>query len=169
MITTDSSSESAFQAILNGACECLEKPVRPQTLKRIWQCVLRKRKNEFLYRSSAGREPSCSNPKARRGEEEEEEEEEGEGEQEQCGKKQRFIWTDIPHQIFVDAVNSLTLESKFVLQFNLYLILIINPSSLIMIFCLINVESVPKKILEYMRSHGVPNITRAIVASHLQV
>lgn len=36
-------------------------------------------------------------------------------------------------------------------------------------YCLINVGAVPRKILEYMRNCGVQNITRAIVASHLQV
>uniref|UniRef100_A0A9I9DAX2 Uncharacterized protein n=1 Tax=Cucumis melo TaxID=3656 RepID=A0A9I9DAX2_CUCME len=54
-------------------------------------------------------------------------------------RRTRFIWTPECHQIFVEAVNTLTLQ-----------------------------RAVPRKILEYMRNCGVQNITRAIVASHLQ-
>ena len=87
-------------------------------------------------------------------------------------QKQRFIWTQEHHQSFLEVIelletqNGTSNRSKFMFFFRF--MNLCYQKNLICCLCSINVEVVPRKILEEMRKR-YPNITRENIASHLQV
>ncbi|KAK7291692.1 hypothetical protein RIF29_07042 [Crotalaria pallida] len=153
MMSADDSKNVVMKGVTHGACDYLIKPVRIDSLKNIWQHVVRKKKNEWRdteqsgsadegdrqqkpsddadYSSSAN-EGSWRNSKKRRDEDEDADDRDDTS----TLKKPRVVWSVELHQQFVAAVDQLGIN-----------------------------KAVPKKILELM---NVPGLTRENVASHLQ-
>ncbi|XP_019463697.1 PREDICTED: two-component response regulator ARR2-like isoform X1 [Lupinus angustifolius] len=153
MMSADDSKNVVMKGVTHGACDYLIKPVRIDSLKNIWQHVVRKKKNEWKdteqsgsaeegdrqlrasddadYSSSAN-EGRQRNSKKRRDEDEDADERDDTS----ALKKPRVVWSVELHQQFVAAVDQIGID-----------------------------KAVPKKILELM---NVPGLTRENVASHLQ-
>ncbi|CAL0325408.1 unnamed protein product [Lupinus luteus] len=153
MMSADDSKNVVMKGVTHGACDYLIKPVRIDSLKNIWQHVVRKKKNEWRdteqsgsaeegdrqlrasddadYSSSAN-EGRQRNSKKRR-DEDEDADERGDT---SALKKPRVVWSVELHQQFVAAVDQIGID-----------------------------KAVPKKILELM---NVAGLTRENVASHLQ-
>ncbi|OAY56080.1 two-component response regulator ARR2 [Manihot esculenta] len=153
MMSYDEEKNMVMKGITQGACDYLIKPVGIETLKNIWQHVVRKKRNAWKHLEQSGsvedgdRQHKQSqdtdysysanggnwrNSKKKKGEEEEAEERDNTS----TLKKPRVVWSVELHQQFVAAVNQLGID-----------------------------KAVPKKILELM---NVPGLTRENVASHLQ-
>ncbi|KAF8394620.1 hypothetical protein HHK36_020834 [Tetracentron sinense] len=142
----------ALKSVTHGACDYLTKPIRIESIKKIWQHVVRKRRNELKDLKKLGsvedgdlhRKPSeveyaslANEGNSRHSKKRKDEEDEGEERNDTSTlKKPRVVWSAELHQQFVTAVNRLGLD-----------------------------KAVPKKILEFM---NVPGLTRENVASHLQ-
>ncbi|OWM65805.1 two-component response regulator ARR12 [Punica granatum] len=161
MLSAHSDYELVKKGVTHGAVDYLNKPVRVEELKNIWQHVVRRKKIEpkDQNKSSSGDRAhsgtgevgqgasvgtnSDLNGKVNRKRSDHDEEEDDEGEENgrenedsSSQKKPRVVWSVDLHRKFVAAVNQLGLE-----------------------------KAVPKKILDLMNVEG---LTRENVASHLQ-
>ncbi|KAL8226997.1 hypothetical protein R6Q57_016829 [Mikania cordata] len=154
MMSADDSKSIVMTGVTHGACDYIIKPVRIESLRNIWQHVVRRRQHKWKHfdpltcaydvdqhhkisedvnhTSSENDQHNSRNAKRRK------HGEDGSKEQDESSsyKKPRVMWTMKLHQQFVAAVNQLGVD-----------------------------KAVPKKILELM---NVPSITRESIASHLQ-
>ncbi|KAF9622720.1 hypothetical protein IFM89_032900 [Coptis chinensis] len=141
MMSSHDNKDVVMNGVKHGACDCLAKPITMQTIKYIWQHVVRKRMKEMKEADNSGSIDgdyacsvnqstwkSCKRKKENEGEMEE-------SDDNSATKKQRLVWSIGLHKKFVTAVNTL------------------------------GAKAVPKKILELM---DAPGVTRENVASHLQ-
>ncbi|XP_057965529.1 two-component response regulator ARR1-like [Malania oleifera] len=147
VMSSHDAKEVVIKGIIKGACDYLVKPVRMETLKYIWQHVVRKQKHVLKQTwevegagSEALRQPKQSingegNYKSSKKRNDDESDREGREEMPTL-KKPRVVWSPELHREFVAVVDELGID-----------------------------KAVPKKILEYM---NVPGLTRENVASHLQ-
>ncbi|CAL9167245.1 unnamed protein product [Musa hybrid cultivar] len=158
MMSADDHKDVVMKGVTHGACDYIIKPVRMESLKNIWQHVVRKKRNELKElensgsveeddkhkrslddgdNASSGCVGNWKNAKRKKEEKDEEEEEMVEEHDDSSNtKKPRVVWSVDLHQQFVTAVNQLGVD-----------------------------KAVPKKILELM---NVAGLTRENVASHLQ-
>ncbi|WOK96093.1 two-component response regulator ARR1-like [Canna indica] len=158
MMSSDDHKDVVMKGITHGACDYIIKPVRMESLRNIWQHVVRKKRNELKELENSGSLEESDRRKAadegdnassasvgngksekrQRGEGKDEDEEDvlDEHEDHSHTKKPRVVWSADLHQKFLTAVNQLGVD-----------------------------KAVPKKILEMMNVHG---LTRENVASHLQ-
>nr|XP_017223720.1 PREDICTED: two-component response regulator ARR2 isoform X2 [Daucus carota subsp. sativus] len=151
MMSADDNNKVVMKGVTHGACDYLIKPIRIESLKTLWQHVLRKKKHENKdFQQSRSVEDGDRKQKApeeadysfsanegswmikKRKDDEDESEDKDDT---TSLKRARVVWSVELHQQFVAAVNQLGLDT------------------------------VPKKILENM---NVPGLTRENVASHLQ-
>ncbi|XVF32837.1 hypothetical protein REPUB_Repub17cG0116800 [Reevesia pubescens] len=163
MMSSDDGRGVVMKGIIHGACDYLVKPVRMESIRVIWQHVVRKKKgslgefqelgkinvNDRLLLLEQAKEIAADHMPARdkgslqslkRTREDEDEDIDGESSDEvTTAKKPRMIWTQELHDMFVAAVNQLGSD-----------------------------KAVPKKILERMQAMNVTGLTRANIASHLQ-
>ncbi|XP_017223721.1 two-component response regulator ARR2 isoform X3 [Daucus carota subsp. sativus] len=152
MMSADDNNKVVMKGVTHGACDYLIKPIRIESLKTLWQHVLRKKKHENKdFQQSRSVEDGDRKQKApeeadysfsanegswmikKRKDDEDESEDKDDT---TSLKRARVVWSVELHQQFVAAVNQLGLD-----------------------------KAVPKKILENM---NVPGLTRENVASHLQ-
>ncbi|KAL9683377.1 hypothetical protein QQ045_015198 [Rhodiola kirilowii] len=149
------------RGVLHGAVDYLVKPVKLEAIRKIWQHVLRKRKNHSKGKQIANEEKSSQgavndaaggDPTAGPGEpsnkrhrdptaandasEDEDGSDRGENEGQTSQKRPRVVWSPELHKKFVAAINHLGID-----------------------------KAVPKKILEVMETD---TLTRENIASHLQ-
>lgn len=184
-MSSDDGKGVIMKGIIHGACDYLVKPVQMEAVRLIWQHVVRKRQRALedfqqlrgnihatgrtlllkQAKNAVDQMPARERRTLKRARENEDEDDEGElSEEVTTGKKPRVIWTQELHDIFVIAVNQLRQRMNNSLLLYLYHSLMeIN----MLITCL--PEAVPKKILERMQAMNVTGLSRANIASHLQV
>ncbi|XP_074588851.1 uncharacterized protein LOC141844757 [Curcuma longa] len=161
MMSSDDHKDVVMKGVTHGACDYIIKPVRMESLKNIWQHVVRKKRSGLKDLENSGSledndrqrggvdegdnaSSACAGSwkSAKRKKEEvkddddDDEEASEEHEDPSHSKKPRVVWSVDLHQKFVNAVNQLGVD-----------------------------KAVPKKILELM---NVAGLTRENVASHLQ-
>ncbi|KAK8345406.1 hypothetical protein V6Z12_A07G146400 [Gossypium hirsutum] len=160
MMSSDDGKGVIMKGIIHGACDYLVKPVQMEAVRLIWQHVVRKRQRALedfqqlrgnihatgrtlllkQAKNAVDQMPARERRTLKRARENEDEDDEGElSEEVTTAKKPRVIWTQELHDIFVIAVNQL------------------------------RQQAVPKKILERMQAMNVTGLSRANIASHLQV
>ncbi|WRX10843.1 SANT/Myb domain - like 10 [Theobroma cacao] len=161
MMSADDKRGVIMKGIIHGACDYLVKPVRLDSIRFIWQHVVRRKRrslgefqqpgnnvNDRLLKleqakdadQMPARDKGSLQSLKRTREDEDEDEDDGEFSDEvTTTKKPRMIWTQELHDMFVAAVNQLGRD-----------------------------KAVPKKILERMQAMNVTGLTRANIASHLQ-
>lgn len=152
-MSADDHKDVVMKGVTHGACDYIIKPVRMESLKNIWQHVVRKKRNELKElensgsveeddkhkrslddgdNASSGCVGNWKNAKRKKeGKDEEEEEMVEEHDDSSNSKKPRVVWSVDLHQQFVTAVNQLGVDSMF---FSPYIIdtiyLILNLSCL---------------------------------------
>ncbi|XP_042408123.1 two-component response regulator ARR2-like isoform X1 [Zingiber officinale] len=160
MMSADDHKDVVMKGVTHGACDYIIKPVRMESLKNIWQHVVRKKKNESKELDNsgslddndrqrgvvdegdnassvcAGNWKSVKRKKVEGKDDDDDDEAVEEHEDPSHAKKSRVVWSVDLHQKFVNAVHHLGVD-----------------------------KAVPKKILELM---SVAGLTRENVASHLQ-
>ncbi|XP_042398240.1 two-component response regulator ARR2-like isoform X1 [Zingiber officinale] len=160
MMSADDHKDVVMKGVTHGACDYIIKPVRMESLKNIWQHVVRKKKNESKELDNsgslddndrqrgvvdegdnassvcAGSWKSVKRKKVEGKDDDDDDEAVEEHEDPSHAKKSRVVWSVDLHQKFVNAVHHLGVD-----------------------------KAVPKKILELM---SVAGLTRENVASHLQ-
>ncbi|KAK8614511.1 hypothetical protein V6N13_068311 [Hibiscus sabdariffa] len=149
MMSSDDEKGVVMKGIFHGACDYLLKPIQMESVRLIWQHIVRRRKNKLLdFQLPANNMPvkdegiSQSLKRSRENEEEDRDSNEGVSSNEvTTTKKRRVIWTQELHEIFVAALNQLDHETE---------------------------KAYPKKILERMQAMNVTGLSRAHIASHLQ-
>lgn len=188
-MSSDDGKGVIMKGIIHGACDYLVKPVAMEAVRLIWQHVVRKRQRALgdfqqlhgnihaagrtLLLKQAKNAVDQMPAKERRSlkrvrendDEDEDEDDEGElSEEVTTAKKPRVIWTQELHDIFVTAVNQLRQRmNNSLLPYLYHSLMEIN----MLTTCL--PEAVPKKILERMQAMNVTGLSRANIASHLQV
>ncbi|XP_042462524.1 two-component response regulator ARR2-like isoform X1 [Zingiber officinale] len=163
MMSSDDHKDVVMKGVTHGACDYIIKPVRMESLKNIWQHVVRKKRNGSKELENSGSledndrqrggvdegdnaSSACAGSwkSVKRKKEEVKDDDEDDDDEEALeehedpshSKKPRVVWSVDLHQKFVNAVNQLGVD-----------------------------KAVPKKILELM---SVVGLTRENVASHLQ-
>ncbi|KAK9018400.1 hypothetical protein V6N11_001376 [Hibiscus sabdariffa] len=149
MMSSDDAKGVVLKGIIHGACDYLLKPIQMESVRLIWQHIVRRRKHKLRdFQLPANNMPvkdeaiSQSLKRLRENEEEDRDSNEEESSNEvTTTKKRRVIWTQELHEIFVAALNQLDHETE---------------------------KAYPKKILERMQAMNVTGLSRAHIASHLQ-
>ncbi|XP_030446899.1 two-component response regulator ARR14-like isoform X1 [Syzygium oleosum] len=154
MFSSDAVKDTVAKGVNSGACDFLVKPIQINTLKILWQHVLRSNRSSSNNSTKELETPhalttSSSNNAHTQAQNEEEnsksskrssEDEADHGQNKSGVKKPRVVWTPELNRMFIMAVNSLG-----------------------------NDDAKPKKILQFMRKMaGVPHLTRQNISSHLQ-
>ncbi|GLT43167.1 hypothetical protein SLA2020_171370 [Shorea laevis] len=159
IMSGDDEKEVILKGIIHGACDYWVKPVHLETIRLIWQHVVRKRRKSCLKEiqqpvgctvdavvrsknADQGEPMSLRNKGDIKLYKKRKDDQEDDGEPSNVvtyAKKQRMVWTRELHQKFVAAVDQLGHD-----------------------------RAVPKKILECMQSMGITDVTRENIASHLQ-
>ena len=134
VMSANGETSAVMKGITHGACDYLLKPVRLEELKNIWQHVVRKKRTESKDRdnldhgdgndkfnhgaedgengSSANDGTYCSWKMNRKRKEQNDDEDEHDIEDPSTSKKPRVVWSVELHQQFVNAVNTLGIDSK---------------------------------------------------------
>ncbi|XP_022760020.1 two-component response regulator ARR14-like [Durio zibethinus] len=157
VMSSDDGKGVVMKGIIHGACDYLIKPVRMESIRLIWQHVVRKKKRtlgEFRQpgninvsdrlllleqANNAVDQMPVRDLQSLKRTREDEDNDGGSSDEVTTAKKQRMVWTQELHDMFVAAVNQLGRD-----------------------------KAVPKKILERMQAMNVNGLTRANIASHLQ-
>ncbi|KAK1267986.1 Two-component response regulator ARR2 [Acorus gramineus] len=145
MMSADSNVDTVMKGIMHGARDFLQKPIRLEELKNIWQHVVRKKLGEQSGAKGEANNNNSNNDNQNIRHNRRSREDSNDGDDEQndesdddhlTSKKPRLTWTPELHSKFINAINQLGVS-----------------------------KAVPKRILDLM---DTPGLTRENVASHLQ-
>ena len=119
VMSSNSDTDVVLRGVVHGAVDYLLKPVNIKELRNIWQHVVRQRTSDEttgVAGQGGGNETGMTDGKKRKdvvsgasGDTE------GRGQ-----KKQRVVWNPELHQKFVNAVNQLGIDSKYILRLCLF-------------------------------------------------
>ncbi|KAF8014131.1 hypothetical protein BT93_H0084 [Corymbia citriodora subsp. variegata] len=154
VFSSDTEKDTVVKGVYNGACDFLVKPIQINTLKVLWQHVLRSNRSlgsssiKELETPPLAPTTSSSNDTHTQAEHEEEnskslkrssEDEADHDQSRSSAKKPRLVWTPELNETFTMAVNILGID-----------------------------DAKPKNVLEIMRKMTSVPLTRQNVSSHLQ-
>ena len=135
-MSVDESTSSIMEGIRHGACHYLIKPVHEDDMRNIWQHIVRKTRNQNKEHEDCGGLLEVNDPNKANDDPEYissdidanegivkdrkkrslSREGDGVDDNPSTPKKQRFVWTPERHQIFVDAVLQLGIDSMILHQ-----------------------------------------------------